>query len=88
MKKYFCSGVRIHTVVQNCIKKNVGDITETALEESAVVSKNESYRGDVVPPPKCKNCAKVGHSSNKCFVKNAKSKCKGQDIKVVVSSVI
>jgi hypothetical protein len=69
MKKYlFCSGVRIQTVVQNCVK-NVEDISETALEENAV-SKNESYRGDVIPPPKCKNCAKIGHTSNKCFVNN------------------
>jgi hypothetical protein len=57
---------RIQTIVRSRNNENFDDIAETALEEeSAIISKNERYTGDVTPPPKCSNCGKLGHTSNK-----------------------
>jgi hypothetical protein len=48
------------------------EIAETALEEeSAIVSKNERYKGagNGLEGPKCTNCNKVDHVASRCYLK-------------------
>ena len=46
------------------------DIAETALEEeSAIVSKQERYKGEIGAQIRCGNCGKVGHTTQPCFLK-------------------
>jgi hypothetical protein len=61
---------RIQTIVRSRNNENFDDIAETALEEeSAIVSKQERYRGDIGTPIKCGNCGKMGHATQACFKK-------------------
>jgi hypothetical protein len=50
------------------------DIAETALEESAIFSKNERYKNSSanMDSPKCTNCHKPGHVASKCYLKDKK----------------
>ena len=46
------------------------EIAETALvEESAISSKFDRYRPEGVPAQRCSNCGKLGHPSNKCYLR-------------------
>jgi hypothetical protein len=61
---------RIQTIVSSRNSENFDKIAETSLEEeSAIVSKNERYKGDTGTPAKCAYCGKLGHASNKSFMK-------------------
>jgi hypothetical protein len=55
---------RLQTVV-HCINYNNSDkIAETAVrEESAIVSKQDRYKGEGSNPNKCGRCGKLGHGS-------------------------
>lgn len=42
----------------------------TALEEeSAIISKQERYKGEAGTPVKCGNCGKLGHFTQACFLR-------------------
>jgi hypothetical protein len=57
---------RIKTILRSRNQDNLDEIAETALEEeSAIFSKNEKYK----VPEKFTNCKKMGHTSNKCYLK-------------------
>ena len=59
---------RIQTIVRSRNYQNFDEIAETAqVEESAIASKQERYRIEGVSAPRCSNCGKPGHSSNKCY---------------------
>jgi hypothetical protein len=61
---------RIQTIVRSRNNDSFDDIAETALEEeSALVSKQERYKGDIGAQLRCGNCGKTGHSSHTCFLK-------------------
>ena len=59
---------RIQMIVQSRNYQNFDKIAKSALvEESAVGSKQESYRPEGVSAYRCSNCGKQGHSSNKFY---------------------
>ena len=59
---------RIQTTVRSCNYQNFDEIAETVLvEESAIASKQETYRAEGASVYRCSNCGKPGHSSNKCY---------------------
>jgi hypothetical protein len=61
---------KIQTIVRSRNNEHFDEIGETALEEeSAIVSKQERYRGDTVSPVKCGNCGKSEHPSSKCYAR-------------------
>jgi hypothetical protein len=61
---------RIQTIVQSRNNDNFDEIAETALEEkSAIISKQERYKGEAGTPVKCGNCGKLGHHTQSCFKK-------------------
>ena len=61
---------RIQTIVRSRNYCNFDEIAETALvEESAIISRQERYRAEGNALPRCGSCGKLGHSSNKCFVR-------------------
>jgi hypothetical protein len=60
---------RIQTIVCSRNNENFDEIAETALEESAIVSKQERYRGESGTPVKCSNCGKLGHPTQACYRK-------------------
>jgi hypothetical protein len=61
---------RIQTIVRSRNNESFDDTAETALEEeSAIVSKQERYKGEIGTPIKCGRCGKVGHSTQTCFLK-------------------
>lgn len=61
---------RIQTIVRSRNSENFDEIAETSPEEeSAIISKNERYKGDTSTQVKCNNCGKLGHTSNKCYTK-------------------
>jgi len=61
---------RIQTVVRSRNFLNFDEIAETALvEESAKASKLERYRTEGVSAQRCNKCGKLGHPSNKCYLR-------------------
>jgi hypothetical protein len=61
---------RIQTIVRSRNHDHFDDIAETALEEeSAIVSKQERYKGEIGNQVRCSNCGKIGHSTQNCFLK-------------------
>jgi hypothetical protein len=61
---------RIQTIVRSRNQDDFDEIAETALEEeSAIFSKNERYKGPKKYSVQCTNCKKMGHASNKCYLK-------------------
>ena len=70
---YFVQGLasdRIQTIVRSRNFKTFDEIAETALvEESAISSKLDRYRLEGVPAQRCSNCGKLGHPSNKCYLR-------------------
>jgi len=63
----------IQTIVRSRNHDNFDDIVETALEEeSAIQSKFERYKGLPTQLSKCSNYGKVGHTANKCYLKEKK----------------
>jgi hypothetical protein len=61
---------RIQTIVHSRNTETFDDIAETALEEeSAIVLKQERYRGELGTPVKCGNCGKMGHSTRTFYKK-------------------
>jgi hypothetical protein len=61
---------RIQTIVRSRNNENFDEIAETSLEEeSAIVSKQERYRGESGTPVKCGNCGKLGHPTQACYRK-------------------
>jgi hypothetical protein len=61
---------RIQTIVRSRNSESFDDIVETALEEeSAIVSKQERYKGEIGAQIRCGNCGKAGHSTQTCFLK-------------------
>jgi hypothetical protein len=61
---------RIHTIVRSRNNESFNDIAETALEEeSAIVSKQDRYKGEIGAQIRCGHCGKVGHSTQTCFLK-------------------
>ena len=59
---------RIQTIVRSRNYRNFDEIAETALvEESAIVSKQDRYKGEGPAPNRCSSCGKIGHVSSKCF---------------------
>jgi len=62
---------RIQTIVRSRNYQNFDEIAETALvEESATASRQDRYRSGGNFTQKCGNCGKVGHASNKCYVRS------------------
>jgi hypothetical protein len=63
---------RIQTIVRSRNYSSFDDIAETALEESAIFSKNERYKNSSanMENPKCSNCHKPGHVASKCYLKD------------------
>jgi hypothetical protein len=62
------SSDRIQTIVRSRNHENFDDIAETSLEEeSAIVSKQERYRGETGILIKCGNCGKTGHATQACL---------------------
>ena len=58
---------RIQTIVRRRNYQNFDEIAETALiEESAMASRQDTYRSEGNFTQKCGKCGKVGHASNKC----------------------
>jgi hypothetical protein len=56
---------RVHIIVRSRNNANFVDLAETALEEeSAILSKQEKYRGEAGTPIKCGN---HGHHTQACF---------------------
>jgi hypothetical protein len=64
---------RIQTIVCSRNSDTFDEIAETALEESAMFSRNERY-GQGPSPGKivCHNCKKSGHLAAKCYLKDKK----------------
>jgi hypothetical protein len=62
---------RIHTIVRSRNYASFDEIAETALEESAIVSKNERYEsaGSGLEGPRFMNCNKLGHVASRCYLK-------------------
>ena len=61
---------RIQTIVRSRNFLNFDEIAETALvEESAVASKLDRYHTEGVSAQRCNNCGKLGHPSNKCYLR-------------------
>ena len=59
---------RIQTIVRSRNYRKFDEIAETALvEESAISSRYERYRSEGNFMPKCGNCGKGGHASNRCY---------------------
>jgi hypothetical protein len=62
---------RIQTIVRSRNQDSFDEIAETALEEeSAIFSKNERYKGPEKFSVQCTNCKKMGHTSNRCYLKH------------------
>jgi hypothetical protein len=63
---------RIQTIVRSRNHDSFNEIAETALEESAIVSKNEKHRGPSMSSEisKCSNCNKSGHVASMCYLKS------------------
>jgi hypothetical protein len=60
---------RIQTIVRSRNFQNFDEIAETALvEESAISSKLDRYCLEA-PAQRCGNCGKLGHPSNKCYLR-------------------
>jgi homospermidine synthase len=71
---FFVKGLnsdRIQTTVRSRNQDDFDEIAETALEEeSAINSKLERYKGqNGGNPVQCSNCKKLGHASNRCYLK-------------------
>jgi hypothetical protein len=63
----------IQTIVRSRNGSTFDEIAETALEESAIFSKNERYRqGANLGKLVCHNCGKAGHIAAKCYLKDKK----------------
>jgi hypothetical protein len=61
---------RIQTIVRSRNYQHFHEIAETALvEESAIESRQYRYRQEGNLAQKCGNCGKVGHASNRCYVR-------------------
>jgi hypothetical protein len=61
---------RIQTIVRSRNYQHFDEIAETALvEESAIESRQYRYRQEGNLAQKCGNCGKVGHASNRCYVR-------------------
>jgi hypothetical protein len=61
---------RIQTIVRSRNQDDFDEIAETALEEeSAIFSKNERHKGAEKYNVQCTNCKRMGHTSNKCYLK-------------------
>jgi hypothetical protein len=62
---------RIQTMVRSRNQDDFDEIAETAIEEeSAMNSKLERYKGqNGGNPVQCSNCKKLGHASNRCYLK-------------------
>jgi len=61
---------RIQTIVRSRNFQNFDEIAETALvEESALASKLDRYRSEGIPTQRCSHCGKLGHPSNKCYLR-------------------
>jgi hypothetical protein len=64
---------RIQTIVRSRNGHTFDEIAETALEESAIYSKNERYKqGANSSRLVCNNCGKTGHKGAKCYLKDKK----------------
>jgi hypothetical protein len=63
---------RIQTIVRSRNQDDFDEIAETALEEeSAIFSRNERYKGPEKYSVQCTNCKKMGHTSNKCYLRTS-----------------
>lgn len=61
---------RIQTIVRSRNYQRFNELAETALvEESAIASKQDRYGHERSTPSKCSFCGRVGHTSNKCYVR-------------------
>ena len=66
---------RIRTIVRSRNYRNFDEIAETALVEgSAIVSKQDRYKGEGPVPNRCSSCGKMGHVSSKCFSREKKGR--------------
>jgi hypothetical protein len=61
---------RIQTIVRSRNYQHFDEIAETALvEESAIESRQDRHRQEGNSAQKCGNCGKMGHASNRCYVR-------------------
>jgi hypothetical protein len=61
---------RIQTIVRSRNNENFDEIAETALEEeSAIISKQERYRGEIGTPSRYGNYGKLGYATQTCFLR-------------------
>ena len=62
---------RIQTIVRSRNYQNFDEIAETALvKESVIASRWDRYRLEGTSTQRCGNCGKLGHASNKCYVRS------------------
>ncbi|XP_033607712.1 uncharacterized protein LOC111865382 [Cryptotermes secundus] len=62
---------RIQMIIRSKNQESFDEIAETALEEeSTIFSKNERYKGTERFSVQCTNCKKLGHTSNKCYLRH------------------